>query len=73
VKWLSWENDDLGVIVEIEKLQQVLLEKYRYNVDRWEILSDDSHDELGDRLREFRKPYAKMDDSPALNREDQKC
>ncbi|KAN0069113.1 hypothetical protein V8E54_012742 [Elaphomyces granulatus] len=35
---LSWENDDLGVsIVEIEKLQKVLLEKYRYDVDKWEI------------------------------------
>ena len=56
---LSWKDDDLGVDAEIDRLQHVLENHYSYPVETWTIPSKDSHNELGDRLRQFTKSYAK--------------
>jgi hypothetical protein len=58
---LSWEEDDLSVITEVEALQKVFDERYGFTAEEWKIPSEDSHEELGDRLRAFTKSYAKDD------------
>jgi hypothetical protein len=58
---LSWEDDDLGVATEIAELDKVLRNVYRYSVELWTIPSKKSHNELGDRLRDFTKKYENED------------
>lgn len=58
---LSWKDDDLGVADELDRLQHVLENHYRYSVETWSIPSNDSHNSLGDRLREFTKTHAVKD------------
>lgn len=58
---LSWVNDDLKVEIEIQRLFRVFEELYGFGVAWWLIPSDDSHNELGDRLRSFTKQYAQED------------
>lgn len=58
---LSWKDDDLGVETEIVELDNVLRNIYRYSVEVWTIPSRKSHNELGDRLRDFTKKYEKED------------
>lgn len=58
---LSWAEDDLKVIVEVERLRQVFEERYGFSADQWSIPSSDSHGELQDRLRKFTKTYGKED------------
>src|SRR6266516_3644906 len=58
---LSWEEDDLNVITEIKALKEVFNKLYGFVTEEWKIPSDDSHGELGDRLRKFTKAYAKDD------------
>lgn len=58
---LSWEDDDLGVETEIVRLAEVLQTLYRYSVEAWKIPSMKSHNQLGDRLRDFTKKYEKED------------
>lgn len=58
---LSWEEDDLKVIDEVTTLDIVFTDLYGFGVEQWLIPSSDSHDELGDRLRAFKKQYSKED------------
>ena len=55
---LSWAEDDLGVLVELDRLARVFTELYDFCTEKWLIPSDDSHGELGDRLRAFTKTHA---------------
>ena len=55
---LSWAEDDLGVMVELNRLFKVFKDLYGFNVEKWLIPSEDSHGELGDRLRAFTKNHA---------------
>ena len=43
---LSWEEDDLGVKKEIDDLEAVFRDIYRYRVERWKIPSNKSHNAL---------------------------
>lgn len=54
---LSWEDDNLGVNFEINRLQEVLERRYRFNVELWSIPSVKSHNTLLGRLREFTRSY----------------
>ena len=58
---LSWEDDDLQVIAELERLRQVFELRYQFSAEQWSIPSSDSHGELQDRLRAFTKTYGKED------------
>jgi len=58
---LHWEEDDLGVKVEVERLRTVLEEYYRYSVEEWVIPSTDSHNQLGDEIRRFSRAYKSKD------------
>jgi hypothetical protein len=39
---IYWEDDDLGVIKEIDDLKHVMSETYRFDVDTWAIISTKS-------------------------------
>lgn len=43
---LSWDDDDLGVVGEIDDLETVFREIYGYKVERWKIPSTTSHNAL---------------------------
>lgn len=55
---LSWDEDDLGVLRELDRLSRVFTDLYGFNTEKWLIPSEDSHGELGDRLRAFTKTHA---------------
>ncbi|KAL8790508.1 MAG: hypothetical protein Q9195_006339 [Heterodermia aff. obscurata] len=58
---LSWAEDDLGVVVELDRLTKVFKDLYGFNTEKWLIPSEDSHGELGDTLRAFTKTHARDD------------
>lgn len=58
---LSWEEDDLEVITEVDRLHRVFEKLYGFSADQWSIPSSDAHGELQDRLRAFTKTYGKED------------
>lgn len=55
---LSWEADELGVISEVEELEDVFSQTYRFQTEQWQIPNISSHNELAFRLMEFLKNYA---------------
>jgi hypothetical protein len=54
---IHWEDDDLGVVIEIDRLQRVLVEHYQYCVECYSIPSKNSHRMLERRLRDFTEPF----------------
>ena len=58
---LSWEDDDLQVIIEVKRLRRVFEELYGFSTDQWSIPSSDSHGEMQDRLRAFITTHGKED------------
>ncbi|KAL8703851.1 MAG: hypothetical protein Q9201_002979 [Fulgogasparrea decipioides] len=54
---LSWENDKLGVILELQELDNVLSQKYHFQTEQWKIPDLNSHNALAFRLMEFLKDY----------------
>jgi len=48
---VSWEEDDLGVVAEIDLLGQLLQDVYRYDVRKWRIPSVDSFKALDRHVR----------------------
>ena len=52
---LFWEDDDLGVINEIDRLEHVFGDSYNYKTERWPIPSQDADDALLEKLLAFRK------------------
>lgn len=55
---LSWEADELGVISEVQELDHVFSQIYRYQAEQWQIPSTNSHNMLAFRLMEFLRSYA---------------
>ncbi|KAL8958408.1 MAG: hypothetical protein Q9193_004529 [Seirophora villosa] len=55
---LSWEDDQLGVISEVQELDDVLSQTYHYQVEQWRIPNTNSHNSLAFRLMEFLRSYA---------------
>ncbi|KAI4257149.1 MAG: hypothetical protein L6R42_005834 [Xanthoria sp. 1 TBL-2021] len=47
---LSWEDDDLGVVSEVNDLDDLFREVYRYRTDQWRIPSTKSHNALARRI-----------------------
>lgn len=54
---LSWEEDELGVIAEVQELDDVLSQTYNFRTERWKIPSSSSHNALAFRLMEFLRDY----------------
>lgn len=50
---LSWEDDNLGVIEEIAQLADVFHDTYHFDVERWKIPSDRSHNSLATKILGF--------------------
>lgn len=48
---ISWEEDDLGVEVEVDLLGQLLENVYSYEVEKWKIPSMNSFDALDEQVR----------------------
>lgn len=51
---LSWQDDDLGVEKDIEKLKGLLASSYGCHTEQWKIPLAKPDFELTDRLRRFR-------------------
>ena len=47
---LSWEDDDLGVIDEVNDLQDVFRQSYNYETEVWKIPGTRSHNSLATRI-----------------------
>ncbi|KAL8984455.1 MAG: hypothetical protein Q9205_001594, partial [Flavoplaca limonia] len=58
---LSWENDDLGVAVEIDDLETVFRDLYGYRVERWKIPSTKSHNSLVYRIMQVLRDFESSD------------
>ena len=52
---IYWEEDDLGVLDEIQVLERVFRNIYGYSTERWSIPSVDADDALLEKLFAFRK------------------
>lgn len=50
---LSWEDDDLGVIDEVNDLQDVFRQTYNYETEVWKIPSKRAHNSLATRIVQF--------------------
>ena len=53
----SWEHDELGVISEVQELDDVLSQIYHFHTEQWKIPNINSHNALAFRLMEFLKNY----------------
>ncbi len=58
---LSWEDDDLGVIDEVNDLQDVFRQSYNYKTDMWKIPGTRSHNSLATRILQFLADYEAKD------------
>lgn len=59
---LSWKDNDLGVIDEVQDLQGVFEESYQYtSVERWAIPSLKPHTKLEERLYDFKKEHSSIE------------
>ena len=52
---VSWEDDDLGVVKEVDELGQLLSRVYFYPVEKWKIPSQGSWSALDDKVRAVAK------------------
>jgi hypothetical protein len=52
---LRWEDDDLGVISELNSLRNVLGDTFHFKMESWNIPGADSEDALTKRVLRFRK------------------
>ncbi|KAI4271297.1 MAG: hypothetical protein LQ337_006122 [Flavoplaca oasis] len=57
----SWEDDDLGVAVEIDDLEKVFRDIYGYRVERWKIPSTTSHNSLVYRIMQVLRDFESSD------------
>lgn len=58
---LSWEDDNLGVINEIGELEKAFQQIYYFEVDRWKIPSERSHNSLAAKVLAFLDDYESTD------------
>ncbi|KAI4257587.1 MAG: hypothetical protein L6R42_005559 [Xanthoria sp. 1 TBL-2021] len=54
---LSWEDDDLGVVREIDDLEEVFRDVYGYRAERWKIPSTTSHNSLVYRIMQALRDF----------------
>ena len=52
---LSWADDDLGVLEEVAKLEELLRSYFNFTAEAWRIPSDDAEDQLTRKILSFRK------------------
>jgi hypothetical protein len=50
---ISWEDDDLGVLRELQDLETVFTNSFNYNVETWGIPRDKSQRRLQERVTQF--------------------
>lgn len=58
---LSWEHDNLGVIDEVNNLQDVFRQNYNYETEVWQIPSTRSHNTLATRILQYLADYEARD------------
>ncbi|KAI4200819.1 MAG: hypothetical protein LQ346_002300 [Caloplaca aetnensis] len=58
---LSWEADELGVISEVQELDDVFTQTYRFQTEQWRIPNGNSHNALAFRLMDFLRNHASND------------
>ena len=56
---LSWEDDDLGVLQQSDRLSGVFRDCYGFETEDWFIPSQNSHSALGKKLQGFAETGAK--------------
>lgn len=61
---LLFEDDELGVLDEIQRLHDLLRYQYDYETEIWAIPSDYSDRKLSDKLYEFRNEYCPRNRDP---------
>ncbi|KAL9586255.1 MAG: hypothetical protein Q9212_001031 [Teloschistes hypoglaucus] len=54
---LCWEEDNLGVAVELQELDKVLGQTYHFQTEAWRIPSTNPHNALAFRLMEFLRDH----------------
>lgn len=54
---LNWKDDNLGVVNEIDELEDVFRQIYHFQVERWEIPSKRPHNALAAKLLGFLDDY----------------
>ncbi|KAI4128143.1 MAG: hypothetical protein LQ338_002880 [Usnochroma carphineum] len=59
---LSWENDDLGVATEVDELDEIFRDVYRYQTDQWRIPSNKSHNALVRRIMQALEKAESVDE-----------
>lgn len=58
---LSWEDDNLGVIIEVLELQEVFRQVYLYDVKEWRIPSNHSYKALRKQITKFLDEFEDKD------------
>lgn len=58
---ISWENDDLGVVTEIDELEVLLRHMYHYRTDQWKIPSNKSHNAVVRRIMQSLEDFESTD------------
>ena len=58
---LSWEEDSLGVIKEIQELEDVFRNDYHYDTEEWRIPSVRSHNSLAAKILGFLDDHESKD------------
>jgi hypothetical protein len=61
---LSFEDDDLNVLEEIEILERVFQSTYGYETDTWSIPVTEPEEELSRRIYQFRRKYCQENRVP---------
>ncbi|KAL8776403.1 MAG: hypothetical protein Q9203_003400 [Teloschistes exilis] len=54
---LCWEEDNLGVAVELQELGEVFSQTYHFQTEAWKIPSTNSHNALAFRMMEFLRDH----------------
>ena len=59
--FLFWEDDPLGCKGEVTDLHKVFTSQYNYASEMWPIPSDDSHNQLQEKVTNFKATHNKPD------------
>jgi hypothetical protein len=63
---ISWAEDDLGVAVEVDRLQLLFKQDFNFETERYKIPSQNSAAELSSRLSTFIRTHSLGDDSLSI-------
>ena len=58
---LTWEDDNLGVINEVDELEVVFRQTYHFKVEKWKIPSKRPHNTLAAKLLGFLEDFESKD------------